>query len=204
MSATITHPFVSTKSDGEDTSLVRPSNWNASHTVSGYETGQILFGNMSQDANLFWDNTNKRLGIGTTNPKYPLTLTSNSAIGWDYASNADSREWTLSTDNNVFGDFVIATTTAKDGSFLQRLIILPSGKVGIGDQAPGELLDVAGNIDLTGVLKIDDVQVISNRVVDADLGNTIESAFTALYPDASALLDSIRTLITTHGLGAAS
>ena len=29
----ITHPFVSTKADGGDATLVRPSNWNANHTI---------------------------------------------------------------------------------------------------------------------------------------------------------------------------
>lgn len=30
----VTHPFVSAKSDGGDATLVKPSDWNASHTVS--------------------------------------------------------------------------------------------------------------------------------------------------------------------------
>lgn len=35
MALTVTHPFVSAVSDGGDTSLVQPSNWNADHTVTG-------------------------------------------------------------------------------------------------------------------------------------------------------------------------
>jgi hypothetical protein len=35
MTLTVTHPFVSALADGPDTSLVRPSNWNAGHTVTG-------------------------------------------------------------------------------------------------------------------------------------------------------------------------
>ena len=31
--ATVTHPFVSAKADGGDATLVRPSNWNAGHTI---------------------------------------------------------------------------------------------------------------------------------------------------------------------------
>lgn len=30
----ITHPFVSPKADGADATLVRPSNWNAQHTIA--------------------------------------------------------------------------------------------------------------------------------------------------------------------------
>ena len=35
MTAAITHPFVSGIADGLDTSLVRPSNWNAAHELAG-------------------------------------------------------------------------------------------------------------------------------------------------------------------------
>lgn len=31
----ITHPFVSAKADGTDTSVVRPTDWNAAHTLAG-------------------------------------------------------------------------------------------------------------------------------------------------------------------------
>jgi hypothetical protein len=35
MAVTVTHPFVSGIADGTDASLVRPSNWNATHSISG-------------------------------------------------------------------------------------------------------------------------------------------------------------------------
>ena len=35
MAVTVTHPFVSAIADGADTTLVRPSNWNATHSISG-------------------------------------------------------------------------------------------------------------------------------------------------------------------------
>lgn len=35
MAASVTHAFVSAKADGADASLVRPSNWNAGHVVTG-------------------------------------------------------------------------------------------------------------------------------------------------------------------------
>ena len=304
MSATIKHNFVSTKSDGEDTSLVRPSNWNETHIISGYETGQILFGNMLQDSGLFWDNTSKRLGIGTITPQRQLVVSNAGNVGIEFATSGGlgsgdggtclvtydravgtSSPFTIYTKElhayiytigevltiNSSGYVGIGTTSphalleisknytgiacpllitnphaqaldygegfifygdsglwqmgsiasawehASDKkSYIkfsvcdngtenkEKMRIASNGNVGIGDPSPGELLDVAGNVDLTGVLKIDDVQVVSNRVIDSNIGNTIESAFTTLYPDASALLGALRTLITTHGLGAAS
>jgi hypothetical protein len=35
MAVTVTHPFVSSIADGVDTTLVRPSNWNATHSIAG-------------------------------------------------------------------------------------------------------------------------------------------------------------------------
>lgn len=35
MPLTVTHTFVSGKADGGDATLVRPSNWNAAHTITG-------------------------------------------------------------------------------------------------------------------------------------------------------------------------
>ena len=35
MAVTVTHPFVSAILDGADATLVRPSNWNATHSISG-------------------------------------------------------------------------------------------------------------------------------------------------------------------------
>jgi hypothetical protein len=42
MTVTVKHPFVSTVPDSADTSLVRPSNWNADHTIIGLGTAAEL------------------------------------------------------------------------------------------------------------------------------------------------------------------
>src|SRR4051812_27004918 len=36
MSLTVKHSFTSPKSDGPDSTLIRPSNWNADHTLTGF------------------------------------------------------------------------------------------------------------------------------------------------------------------------
>jgi hypothetical protein len=36
--------------------------------ATSFTTGQVLFGSFSQSSSLFWDNTNKYLGIGTSSP----------------------------------------------------------------------------------------------------------------------------------------
>jgi len=49
--------------------------------ITSGTVGRVLFegtGNVVQEsANLFWDNTNKRLGIGTSSPTFPLDVTYN-------------------------------------------------------------------------------------------------------------------------------
>ena len=42
MAIIVKHPFVSTVPDAADTSIVRPSNWNADHTVTGLGTAAEL------------------------------------------------------------------------------------------------------------------------------------------------------------------
>lgn len=75
-----------------------------------------------------------------------------------------------------------------------------TGNVGIGDAAPGEKLDVAGNINVTGVLKVDDVQIITNQVIDARCNDALNSG------DATTdgVIDSLRDAMITHGLIAAA
>jgi len=38
----VTHAFVSPKSDGSDESLAQPSDWNANHTIGDLDKGQIV------------------------------------------------------------------------------------------------------------------------------------------------------------------
>lgn len=112
-----------------------------------------------------------------------------------------AENWT-STANGTYLTFrtVDNTTTTLD----TRMTITHDGKVGIGDTAPGELLDVAGNINVTGVYKVDDVQVVSNRVVDARADDVTEAAFDVSYPLTAGLIDALRDCLITHGLLAAS
>jgi len=75
-----------------------------------------------------------------------------------------------------------------------------AGNFGIGNTAPAEALDVTGNINTTGVVKVDDVQVLSNRVIDARAANVANSG------DATTdgLIDALRDAMIAHGLIAAA
>ena len=56
--------------------------WGPANTPPAGSAGQVQFNNGSggfgADANLYWDNTNKRLGIGTSAPQWPLVISSSS------------------------------------------------------------------------------------------------------------------------------
>lgn len=65
-----------------------------------FTAGRILFGNatsaINTSANLFWDNANSRLGIGTTGP---ITQLSNTATAWAGGTASDGFAW-RSTQND--------------------------------------------------------------------------------------------------------
>lgn len=61
MAIAINHAFVSNLADGADTSIVRPSNWNAALVWSGLGTNQILYSTgattLAQSSNFTFDGT---------------------------------------------------------------------------------------------------------------------------------------------------
>ncbi|MBP7497813.1 MAG: hypothetical protein KA792_09135 [Bacteroidales bacterium] len=77
--------------------------------------GNILFNNnnkISGDDNLFWDNTNNRLGLGTTMPGYPLHIrhSSNAIIAFEYTGIKDKALLSFNADR-----LFLATNTTHTG-----------------------------------------------------------------------------------------
>ena len=116
-------------------------------TNTAFTAGSVVFagasGVYSQDnANLFWDNTNDRLGIGTASPTYKLTVaaaTGSATIGLVETS---VRTWAMRAGGQATNTFDIADLTAG----ASRLLIDSSGNVGLGTASPAAKLDVIGNI----------------------------------------------------------
>ena len=140
--------------------------------------GQLLYNNAgawTAFSGLYWDDTNSRLGIGTTTPIYKFNVAAaNAGTGVGDASllgivNTDT------TANNTIGlafgqanlsgavqtvagiDLIgvshadgaqsgaLAFATRNAGSWSERLRIDSSGNVGIGTATPGQKLDIQGN-----------------------------------------------------------
>ena len=130
--------------------------WSASSTLStafggtgwgNIQANSVLFGNgagaLATSSSFYWDNSNSRLGIGTTSPNSKLTVfasADDSAIEFSSASGS-TYKWTMGMDYSDAGKFKIASSTAL-GS-IDRFTIDGNGYVGIGTSTPGRRLDVA-------------------------------------------------------------
>lgn len=174
-----------TITNGAGTITIADANASSEVTGSG-SSGQVAFWNgtstVTGDNDLWWDNTNKRLGIGTTTPQAKLEIVNGEV--WIFNNNQNPR--ILIGDNGTTGqygflqwdsnnDYYRIETTGTNGLKIndnyvsigniypsQPLIVASGttelfrvqsdGKVGIGTTAPAQVLDVAGNLQFSGAL----------------------------------------------------
>ena len=141
-------------------------------TVTGGTTGSVLFvdptATLAQDnANFFWDNTNNRLGIGTTSPAYKLevsgtlgvTNNSNATVTSVFqntnTTNTNTRQQLDITAGNVtlrllsiHSDHVYINPTTAVNTYIghnNTLTLLSGGNVGIGTTTPARGLSIFDN-----------------------------------------------------------
>ncbi len=95
-------------------------------------------------------------------------------------------------------------TRESGGTQSVKVSILDDGKVGINDLAPASKLDVDGDINTTDVYKVDDTQVVSNRITGwTDQTASASRADLGGSPTVGALASFCRALyddLKTHGL----
>jgi hypothetical protein len=122
---------------------------------TSFTAGQIHFGSFSTSASLFWDNTNSRLGVGTSSPtarihSYATSGTTiavgrfEAAIG-SYTGTSLIAANTLSAAStfNLFSCIVDSDGDA-GGPFTQFLV-RGDGNVGISTSSPTSMLQTAGS-----------------------------------------------------------
>ena len=159
------------KSDGQVNTIGFPNSvvsqtWNfnkegyvAAQNMITLNTGGILFSNsnsliVEDYANFFWDNTNKKLGIGTSSPSTLLHLAN--------ATNPYLRIQNTTTNNNAYfgsdsSGMAIGTDSAADpiifytgASFTERMRITSGGVIQIanlaGTGSRAVLADASGNL----------------------------------------------------------
>ncbi len=117
------------------------------YEIPGETQGSVIFVDSNKylagdNSNLFWDDTNKRLGIGTTSPNSVLELKAPAPYLTFYSTNAYSGATIDVLGLNQDTDNLF---TLRDDS-TKRLTILRDGKVGIGTDSPSEKLDIDGNV----------------------------------------------------------
>ena len=136
---------------------------------ASYTTGSVLFVNSSgqiaqNNSSFFWDNTNKRLGIGTATPSYDLDISANGANpAWIRAASsvgnsgagvifagatATVKNWIIANQYNVNGALEFTQTTTTGGSTIgatPAMILDSSGNVNIATSGVSAKLYVNGN-----------------------------------------------------------
>jgi hypothetical protein len=159
-------------------------------TLPALTSGSVLFSNgttIAQDnANFFWDDTNNRLGIGTTSPGYKLDISANN----NRARLLGTTGYVTLDIQNTAGSLYIGRESSTGGSLIAgsaaysgvislqgnypmylgtngliRATILGSGSVGIGTTAPTAILHIAA----PGALSTDIALRVRNSADNADL-----------------------------------
>ncbi len=166
---------VLTALDGASADWQTPSGGNA---FAGFTEGSVTFigsggGVVAEDnANLFWDDTNNRLGIGTATPSHDLDIEVSGDPQLVLQSTGNARAIALFTQDGGGSSTVqvkqgaagterwVFGIKSNDDCFIgrggepEKITILGNGNVGIGDQNPAEKLTVSGDIKATGDLGV--------------------------------------------------
>ena len=136
-------------------------------TGTAFTQGSVVFSGASgvysqNNSQFYWDNTNSRLGIGTSSPAYKLSV-STSSLGNDGVSISNTGTGSVSQavlsvaaqgyagvqlgQNYSSGNYFIYGGDAKDMSIsttaTERMRITAAGNVGIGTSSPAYALEVA-------------------------------------------------------------
>lgn len=166
------------------------------------------------------DTTNGRVGVNKA-PGYPLDVYGNCRISGsadinlllERTNNSKAVSLTFNPTGSLGSSnkqwfFRLWPNTSNihmctyDGTTIGYVLsLMADGKVGICDTSPAEVLDVNGNINTTGVIKVDDVQVVSNRYIDSKINNNPGDTYDNPTKN---LISCMKATLLAHGLVAAS
>lgn len=118
-------------------------------TFPGFTSGSVIFFNgttFAQDnPHLFWDDTNNRLGIGTSGPQKTLHVIGDSEIDGDLTITGGGTALSIPSGSAVVGGIVESSYAGATALYA------PNGGATIGgDAVIGGSADIAGNAAITG------------------------------------------------------
>jgi hypothetical protein len=141
---------------GADNVQIDPADLLSDYSQGTGAAGQVTFfsatSTVTGDNDFYWDNTNKRLGIGTTTPETKAHI----------KMSGGSAQLTLERTGGGAGKVVLAGAAegliVYNDSFASKMYVGTSGsydgKVGIGTITPASTLDVNGTLIATGISQL--------------------------------------------------
>jgi hypothetical protein len=148
-------------------------------------------------------------GGGDTNGDGPSVVFNPRWAGDAYPTWVGAEVGGVAHDGSYKGNLVFATNVGTNAtSSTSKMWIMHDGNVGINDPLPAEKLDVDGNINTTGVVKVDDVQVIGPQAAaeaDAKEDYTTgdldsEAEVIAAINATNTTLNNLLAKLRTHGI----
>jgi len=152
---------------GPDNVQISPTNLLADYPTGSGAAGQVTFfsaaSTVTGDNDFYWDNTNKRLGIGTTSPTRNLVVSGVGSSASTYikilGDTSQEAILELHADNDAPGDRwrIAASNSSKlqirsNGSNV--LSVTSSENVGIGTASPSAKLHVEGSFISSGISQL--------------------------------------------------
>ena len=169
--------------------------------INSLTTGKVLVGNgtgaLIQDSNFHWDNTNDRLGLGTATPTQTLDVNGSAnvsgAITLGTGVQLHSGGYLFLSQNNNFynsgnGNVPYYGIGMETGGIMHvhsyygvrfgvsssnSMFLAPGGKLGILTMAPNYPLDVTGDVNCTGVYRVNGTPLALSATTDATNANNI-------------------------------
>jgi len=146
-------------------------------------TGDVTF----DTSTLVVDSTNNRVGVGTTSPDFNLHVAhsgTNNGLILEHTSQASGYSYLLNARQN---EGLIFQRWA-NGSFSANVMTISyTGRVGIGNNNPSDILDVTGNIVVSGTVDGRDVAADGSKLDGIESGATADQT-------ASEILTAIKTV----------
>lgn len=158
--------------DGTQT-IAGSKTFSSAPTLSTMTAGSILFAGtggliLQDNSNLFWDDTNNKLGIGTTNPPAKLSIeTSGNSYGITIGETDASSGSHLLLGYFRDSDFGILQAVDENTAFRPISMNPYGGNVGIGTTSPTQKLDIY----------VDGASQSATRYTNSNTGTTLSDGF---------------------------